>query len=178
MEFIVFIILVIVVVGFISDYAEKERKKEEEIERKRKEEKEKREKEKQYQEKLKVLRETEFFRVVSCRVNDLMVNDLVAQIEMNGNVYPATLYIKTTHVSMRNSYEKGSACINFNSLGYKNLTGEQRYDFMRAMETNGFHYHQPSEYGYEDYLTPRSDYWNQIIDEIKIKHNSQFTDPF
>lgn len=106
-----------------------------------------------------------------------MKKDLISQIEKEGHAHPNGLEVETTKIDFRYfGYEKES--IIFNSLGYKNLTEEQRYDFMHAMEVNGFEYCEPLERGYRDYLSPRKDYWQPIIEKIKAEYDSQFTDPF
>lgn len=167
MEIIVVIVIIIAIAIFISDANEKERKREEEAERKRKGEQAIAE----YEEKLKNLRETEFFKTVNDKVVALIKDDLICQIEKNGRASPQTIYIETTHVNV--SYVKGGVV--FNSLGYKNLTQEQIRDFAYAMEVNGFDYRY-DEYG--NRLYPKSSYWQPIIDGLIAEHNLQFSNPF
>lgn len=178
MDLIISIIILVFIIMFIKEKIDDAEQKKIQAAEKVEKEKEAKLRYEAEQERIEKMRNTEFFKDVSKCLYELVKKDICLQIEKYGKASPPyTIRVETTEICFNTYTNFGKYSIKFNSLGYKNLTEAEKSDLIKALSINGFNYCADSD-AMCAHITSDYTYWQPIIDNISVEHNSKFKDIF
>lgn len=106
---------------------------------------------------------TSFFKDVWDATEKLIYDDLRKQIKKGDDyISPPSIHIYKSKVEI--SYDRE---VNFNDLGYQNITDTQIQELMAAFTAKGFDIIHNSDSG--DWLNSNSAYWAPIIEKLRAE---------
>ena len=159
----------------------RKREKEEYEERQRKEE----QKRKEYERKIEGIKNTDFFKDISNQLEKEIKKEL--QEEINSGKYgvdelPCLQWaFAVTNARVQYSEKCGgnfNDLVNFNDLGYKSLSDEEKDYLVEALATTCFVYYFSGPGYCSDVLRLNKEYWEPIIREMMGKHEETLKNPF
>lgn len=123
-----------------------------------------------FQESVERIANTEFFQVIKEQLLEANKKHIVELLELGKeiNEYSLPTIFVTQSAILSTDYKIVN--INFNNLGFKALTTQERGDLEKAITTLGYSL-DPPEY---DMLNPKYEYWQPMIMQIIADKNKQY----